>query len=187
MLPAFFMGILAVQPGEAWTRAAFQSSAFSFAFPLALAAGVQTVSLAQRRLACFVRESRFLGFAFFGSQPWDKNCSNETKLNITVGFEKCLPPPQRETKTKKSPSEKQTVLLYDGSITERTCFFMGVCRRGRLVPGPQKGEIPVVVLVFFAVSACCCCAFPCWRAPARPPGSCVPAWGLPLPSGPTPR
>ena len=64
MLPAFFIGILAVQPSETWTHAASQSSAFSFAFPLALAAGVQTVSLAQRRLACFVRESRFWGSLF---------------------------------------------------------------------------------------------------------------------------
>ncbi len=34
------MGILAVQPSETWTHAASQSSAFSFAFPLALIAGI---------------------------------------------------------------------------------------------------------------------------------------------------
>ncbi len=48
-------------------HAASQSSAFSFAFSLALAAGVQTVSLAQRRLACFVRESRFWGSLFLAA------------------------------------------------------------------------------------------------------------------------
>ena len=51
--------------------------------------------------ACLFRSRiPFWGFAFFGSQPWDKTAPTKPKLNITVGFEKCLPPPQRETKTK---------------------------------------------------------------------------------------
>lgn len=103
------------------------------------------------------------------------------------GLKSAFPLPRGKPKQNKAQAKnKPSFCMMEASQKGRV--FLWVFAGGPPCTWPAKRGNPCCC--FWCSSPClpcCCCAFPWWRAPARPPGSCVPAWALPLPSGPTPR